>query len=515
VDLTKSSPFLIRVLAALVAAGMLSLIAAPYGIHQLTWVIFVPMFWALREDTPRQNRWLAFIYGTFAVATIFRWLLATITIFSNLPYAAALVVLGGYSVLYGLPHLLFWPLVHPIRRAMGTAWVLIIPCLQVLVEYFSMYALLFPFNFGATLYRFPEAWQLLSVTGVWGLTWLIFFVNASIAEAIYRRREGREQVIWPICAALSTLSMVIFFGAWRFEQVEKQLQEAPTVRIAQFQSSTTMQERLAGSARDTFYDWVNATKQLSPGQVDLVVWPEGASPYHLNTGKAAKIISDLAKDLGVEMIVGGGTREREADPKMGESKVRIFNSVYFFGSDGEIKDRYDKMVPLPFGEYLPFAETFPWLADLIQGPGSFRAGQEAVVFETAKGKVATPICYEAILTYVCRKFPEPTFFVNVTNDAWFGDTASTHQHAMLAAVRSTELGIPLYRSAYTGASMAIEPHGNRHSETAAFEKVERVVTLRLANIPTFYRSFGDWFVALCALVLMACAGMAPWRRRQN
>jgi apolipoprotein N-acyltransferase len=511
----SSNSFVLRVGAALLAAGSLSLIAAPYGIHLLTWVVFLPMFWALREETPRHNRWLAFIYGTFAVASIFRWLLDTITIFSSLPYIGAMVVLGGFSVLYGLPHLLFWPLVHPIRRATGTAWVLIIPCLQVVVEYFSMYTLLFPFNFGATLYRFPEVWQLLSITGVWGLTWLIFFVNASLAEFIYRSREGRAQVIWPLCASLSTLSLVILFGSWRFEQVEKQLQAAPTVRIAQFQSKMTMQERLSGSARETFYEWVDATKLLEPGQVDLVVWPEGASPYPLNSGKAAAIIGKLAKDLNVEMIVGGGTREREADAKMGESKVRTFNSVYFFGKDGEIKDRYDKMVPLPFGEYLPFAETFPWLADLIEGPGSFRAGDEAVVFKTAHGNVATPICYEAILTYLCRKFPDPTFFVNVTNDAWFGDTASTHQHAMLVAVRATELGIPLYRSAYTGASMAVEPHGNTHSETGAFEEARRIVTLRLGNVPTFYRRFGDWFVALCALALLASLALAPWRRQDS
>jgi apolipoprotein N-acyltransferase len=215
------------------------------------------------------------------------------------------------------------------------------------------------------------------------------------------------------------------------------------------------------------------------------------------------------------MIVGGGTRERQADTEMGESKVQIFNSVYFFGKDGQIKSRYDKMVPLPFGEYLPFAQTFPWLADLIQGPGSFRAGTEAVIFESEHGRISTPICYEAILTYVCRKFENPQLFVNVTNDAWFGDTAATHQHAMLAMVRSAELGIPLYRSTYTGSSMAVEPHGHVHSQTGVYEQVRRIVTVRMLDIPTFYRKYGDWFVLLCLFSLLLASAIAPWRRRNT
>ena len=96
--------------------------------------------------------------------------------------------------------------------------------------------------------------------------------------------------------------------------------------------------------------------------------------------------------------------------------------------------------------------------------------------------------------------------MNVTNDAWFGDTAATHQHAMLAAIRSIELGVPLVRAGYTGVSFVVEPHGVIHSETRPFERENRIVGVRMATISTLYGQLGDWFAWLCVLVSLAGFG---------
>ena len=153
-----------------------------------------------------------------------------------------------------------------------------------------------------------------------------------------------------------------------------------------------------------------------------------------------------------------------------------------------------------FGEYLPFGEYVPWLGEMIGGIGNFKAGEEAVVFDGVI-KAATPICYEAILPGLCRQYVDPDALINVTNDAWFGDGAAPHLHAMLAAIRATELGIPVIRSGYTGISFIVEPHGVIHAETEPFTDVARIVTVRMAKVPTPYARFGDWFVLLCAVGL--------------
>src|SRR5690606_20455181 len=87
----------------------------------------------------------------------------------------------------------------------------------------------------------------------------------------------------------------------------------------------------------------------------------------------------------------------------GDEWIENYNSAYLFGRDGAIVGRYDKVVPLPFGEYLPLSDTFPILRTWIEGPGDFRAGREV---NTINGQVTlgTPICYEAILPYLCRRY---------------------------------------------------------------------------------------------------------------
>lgn len=501
---------ILRIAVTVVAAASLSLLAAPTNLHWLHWVALVPMFWVLRAETPRANFWLGWLYGLVGVALLFRWLVDTIVVFSNLGIVLAVGVLLLFGAAFGSPYAILWSAVHRLRRRLGPGWILALPALQVVLEYASMYVLLFPYNHGVSQYRFPLTWQLASVTGVWGVTALLFFVNSVLGEWIYRAREGGPAPVGWLCSAVWTVSLVIAFGAWRFERVEAILREAPTVRIAQLQSSLDMEYRMSHSTAQAFRDWVNATEALPAGSVDLVVWPEGACPYDLNVGKAVQILSEVAAAGDFEMVIGGGSRERVPDPDMGEAKVRLYNSVYFFERTGEVTGRYDKMVPLPFGEYFPFGDWVPWLRDSIEGIGGFRAGKEPVVWQGEHGGLAAPICYEAILPSVIRRFGAADLIVNVTNDAWFGDTAAPSQHAMLAAVRSVELGIGMYRSAYTGISMVVEPHGNIHSETEPFVDLSRAVTVRRATVPTLYRRFGDWFVAVCGIGLFLALLAAPW-----
>ena len=504
-----------RVVVTILSALVLGVLAAPYGWYPLAFVAYVPMFWVLRPDTPRSNRWLGYLYGVVSVAAIFRWLVDTITIFSNIPWILAVGILLLFAAAFGTPYAIIWAAVHPLRRRFGSYWMVALPALLVVVEYISMYVLLFPYNQGVSQYKNPWTWQILSVTGIWGVSFLVLFVNTTLGESFYRRQESKPLPFAWMVSSLALLAIVTAWGAQRFERVELALRDADSIRVAQIQSAKGMEERMAGSSSAAFREWVDATAAIPPGSADLVVWPEGACPYDLGGGRARTSLSNLAKKGGFEMVIGAGTREREVDEEMGETHVRVFNSVYFFGEDGEVAGRYHKMVPLPFGEYLPFAETFPFLADLIEGPGNFRAGEEPVVVQTDHARIAAPICYEAILPSVCHRFPDPDLLVNGTNDAWFGDTAAPHQHAMLAAVRAVELGVPVFRSAYSGVSMVIEPHGHTYATTEPFTQVNRIVTVRLGKFGTLYRRHGDWFVGASFLLLLIGFGIAPWTRSKD
>ena len=515
----NAPPLIVAALVAALAGSVQAILAPPTNLHWLHWIAYLPMFWVLRPDTPRRNAALGYLYGIVSVAVIFRWLIDTITLFSNLPMVLAVAVLLLFSMAFGAGYPLLWGSVHPLRKRLGVGWVLAWPAVQVLIEWVGMRVFLFPYNQGVSQYRAPLVWQIVSITGIYGATYLVLLVNAALAEAMYRRQEGRPAPWGALGGALATLALTLGFGKWRYEAVEARLRQAEVLRVAQLQSPTDMLERMDGTARQAFDEWQTLTATLEPGSVDLVVWPEGACPYDLSPAgeepnRATRMVAQLARDGGFQLMIGGGTRRREVDPEMGETSVNVFNSVYWFTEEGEVLDQYDKMVPLPFGEYLPFTDYFPWIKDYIRGPGDFERGTVPLVYEGRAARFATPICYEAILPGVCNLYEDAELLVNVTNDAWFGDTAATHQHAMLAAIRSTELGVPLVRSGYTGVSFVVEPHGVIHSETTAFEEVHRVVGVRLGHERTLYALLGDWFVALCLLGLIGGWLSAP-RLRQH
>jgi apolipoprotein N-acyltransferase len=641
-----------RTAVTVLGAAFLSLCVAPWEIAWTHWFAYLPLFWVLREETPRANRWLLLLYGSIAELIIYFWITETVTLFSNIPFVGAVAINLLFGAVYGLPYLATFAPMHAMRRRLGDGWMLALPCWAVVVEWLALKLILFPYNQGVSQYRTPAVWQLASVTGIWGISWLLIFVNATLGESVYRLREGRRLPYGWLAAAGALLGATLAFGTWRYQAVEAELASAPVKRVQQVQSPYTMQERLGRRASDNLVFWANATAELPPGAADLVVWPEGACPYQLNEGATASALWRMAIAGGFDMIVGAGTREREGDKDRGEDvKVRIFNSVYAFqrsrlevpartpqddwaslramscdlgrghvftwpeaavlaevgeatGDDPacaaklrareaelgartkasealrtlQLSDRswwsrartytsrraepgdalgfvealvmekskpavqlfrdaqcrdgdcltltwsceagvgcevfpeaehYDKMVPLPFGEYLPLGETFPWLNDWIEGPGNFRAGTEPVVFDVAGVRASSPICYEGILGYVCDRYESPDMLVNVTNDAWFGDTPASALHGMLVTVRAIELGVPVVRSAYSGVSFVVEPHGRIVAETSLFTQVNRVVDVRVKRVWTLYSVWGDWFVLVSALGVAAAA----WRAR--
>jgi apolipoprotein N-acyltransferase len=495
-----------RVVAVVLGAATLSVLAPPLNLAWLHWVAYLPMFWALDPEDDRLNLRLSWLYGTVGLAGLFSWIYHTITVFAPMiPLPATLGILLLFSAVFGAQYVLLWPAVYPLRRALGAWWVLAFPALEVTVEFLAMKLLLFPYQHGVSQFRTPWVWQLASVTGVWGVSFLLFLVNSALAEVMFRMRERRAFPVQVVGAAAATLAAVLGYGAWRYHRVSAVLDAAPVARVAQIQSDLGMEYRMSHSARDAWNWWMAETKKVEPGTADLVIWPEGASPYDLNQDEsgrenlAPKVLSEQAVRGGFEMVVGGGTRLRNPDAGMGEDAVSVFNSTYFFRSDGTIAGHYDKMQPLPFGEYLPFQEWLPKGLGRALNIGDFKAGTVPVLFDSAKGKIATPICYEAILPGTCSLFRDADLLVTVTNDAWFGDTANPYQHAMLAACRSIELGIPMVRSAYTGVSFVVEPNGDLHDETRPFEKVNRIVQVKLAKFDTLYARIGNWFPALCAL----------------
>jgi apolipoprotein N-acyltransferase len=494
-----------RTLAALVSGLILTLVSPPYGLHALHWVSFVPLFTALVPDSPRTNFKLGYLTGFSGVFCLFFWLAQTITVFSNIPLVLAAGIVVLFAAVWGLPYGFVAMAIHPLRRRFGPAWIFLFPAVWVGMEYLQ--PALFPYYQGVGQYRVPWVWQLASVFGAMGVSYLILLVNCALAALVMARREGTKLPLGAAGVVAALWFANLGFGAWRYQHVEDVLATAPVVRASILQQHVTMVTRLSERGPDVLKSWLQLTSLIADQKPDLVVWPEGSIGYNPNEGKAKELFSTLTQKGDFDFLIGAGTST--ADPENPKHRAS-WNSCYLFGRTGEILGRYDKMVPLPFGEYLPWPVSY--LRPYIEGVGNFRAGTTPHVFDTGRFTFTTPICYEAILEGQMRQMMDADLFVNITNDGWFGDTSAPHQHAMLAAVHATELGRPLLRIAYTGVSMVVEPNGNIPVETRPYSDVAEVVPIRMAKFETPYRTWGGYFPLVSSLA-GGMALVAALRRR--
>ena len=497
--------FWIKVLIMMLAGISMKLISPPIGWYELHWFNLIPAFLCLRSHHLKENALLMYVFGISLIASNYYWISESIIAFSNLPTIIAWACVLGYAVLYAIPFALLGWGVHWSRQKFGFQWIWLLPGLQVMLE--QLWPALFPYYHGALFYRSPITWQFASIFGVTGVTYLIFLSNALGTELIWSKLE--KQPIFRKDHLFATLIFIghLIFGWQRYQSVENTLQEAPTLKAAILQQNVTMQHRLERNPWYAIRDWSKQTLEVARQKPDLVVWPEGAlggpinpndeTPTRILEGKSLKqFFGELASNNDFSLLIGGGTVtfHDELDDE-GYPTYTAYNSCYLFDNAGEIAGRYDKMVPLPFGEYIPFSETFPILRKIIKGPGNFRAGDTVTYFKAKSDDLeytfSTPICYEAILNSQMRKMSNADLFINITNDAWFGDTAAPHQHAMLATVQSMEWGRPMLRLAYTGVSFVVEPHGNILYETKPFEDVTKTGDIRMTSIPTIYRK-GGW-----------------------
>ncbi len=135
------------------------------------------------------------------------------------------------------------------------------------------------------------------------------------------------------------------------------------------------------------------------------------------------------------------------------------NSLFALGTGGLIEGIYDKWHLVPFGEYQP--DWLPTSLQLVPGGGFARGPGPRTLHIPGLPAVGVLICYEAIFpSQVVDPNDRPDWMVNITNDAWFGNSAGPRQHLAAARFRAVEEGLPLLRAANTGISAAFDAKGH-------------------------------------------------------
>jgi apolipoprotein N-acyltransferase len=362
----------------------------------------------------------------------------------------------------------------------------------------------FPWNaFGYTIMPVPLMMQAASLVGLWGMTLLAFLVFA--APVLWFRRTGGGRVADRVaCAVLMALFLVdLGYGAWRLRAIDVAM--VPGVQLRLVQPMIAQDEKWASGQDDEIlgrYLSLSATGMADDTKAPFthLIWPETAFPFLLDQKPNALATIGALLPEGTTLVTGAARAE------WGDAnEPRVFNSLQVIDHDGAVRHSYDKVHLVPFGEYLPFEAVLSriGLRQMVALPGGFDAGKATVTLPLEGAPKFGPlICYEIIFPgAVSRSEDRPGWLVNVTNDAWFGDTSGPWQHLHQTVVRAVEEGIPVVRAANSGISAIIDPLGHFVGTLGLGKSGVLDGSLPEALPATFYSRFRDHLYF--ALIILA------------
>jgi len=364
---------------------------------------------------------------------------------------------------FGIPALLalFYGIAAAMARLMwsdGLGRVAAIAASFGIAEWLRTFVLTgFPWNaIGQAAMPIPVLMQSVGVVGMIGMNTLTVFVLAM--PALLAGRRGR---ITGFTLAVLLIALHAGYGSWRLSTAEPDPETLLTVRIVQ--PSIEQTDKWDGDLRDrifsTYLDLSALPHQEGQPRPDLIVWPETSIPFILSERPDALVaLGELVQEN--QSLFVGAIRLEDVGTTLPD---RYYNAVVAINDRGETYDAVDKIWLVPFGEYLPFSDLFSRLGmrQLVQSVSAFSPGGPRRAIETATGVRALPfICYEIIFPGITGYGDTSAdIILNITNDAWFGDTPGPYQHFRQAQIRAVESGRPLVRSANNGISGVVDAYG--------------------------------------------------------
>lgn len=498
---------------ACLSAGLLLLSFPKFDLSILAWVGLVPLLVALEGKSLRRAFFLAYLAGLIAFLGISYWLWA-VPDYRVIDGILLCLYLPQYVSVWGLT--LNW-----IRKRTGASLALAAPPLWVTLEYIRSHLsfLSLPWALmGHSQYSHPTLIQISSITGVYGLTYLIVLVNAAIAEVMISLRRGPPEPLSPLLVArwfpASLIIAGVLLAATSFYglSVLSRGIDGRRITIAAIQGNIPQDTKWNASYQQLILDrYAGLTHQAAQQRPALIVWPETAVPGDVrHRPELQRKVAEVAIEAKTHLLVGSSEYAKFSDRRF---EGRYYNSMFLFEPDGKIAGQYRKIALLPFGEYEPLNNVFHWPKAIVSSVGKFLPGNEYTVFRVGDTSFGAVICWEIIFPDLFREFVKrgARFIVNGTNDAWFYE-AFPYQLLAMSTFRAVENRVPVVRAANTGITAFIDPFGRIEprlrgpGQKELFVEGFLVGTIALSDERTFYTRFGDLFaflqIAACAVLLL-------------
>ena len=346
--------------------------------------------------------------------------------------------------------------------------------------------------------------QSASIIGIYGISF-ITLILVTTPVIILQYGKSRKYYLWTFVSLiiLGSLSLIMF-GIERLQTSSNDVVPNITLRLVQpniQQSKKWDPENIENNLNKLLA--LSTTSRTE--QINYIIWPETAVTYFLEYEEEVL--------MRLKQIVPPGGYLFTGAPRMilsDGNPSKLWNTIHIINDSGNIIHSYDKMHLVPFGEYLPFRNLLKTvsLGRIVQGGLDYSPGDGPRTFSLPGIPIVSMlICYEAIFpSHVVDSEIRPAWLLNITNDAWYGDTVGPYQHFSIVRLRSIEQGLPLIRTANTGITGLIDPFGRVVSSINLNEAGFLDIQLPAAINPTIYSKYGInipiIFIITCLVLLI-------------
>lgn len=460
--------FWIAAILAFLAGALASMAMAPYHFWPVLFISFSILLALIYYQTsPARHFVLGWLFGFGYFLFSLSWIGNALLVEGN-DYAWAWPL-----AVAGLPALLAF---FPALALLAYSW---LPRPDKLTGYLTFCLLLGASEYlrGVLFTGFPwnlygYAWgnhlvllQVLDLIGPYGLTLGTIFLAALPGYFILARNYITSGIITVLAGA--GVFAALFYGQSVLTSHELKVDERVTLKLVQPnipQSEKWHPDKIAQHF-EKLVDMSRPDSAAAPEKTTLIIWPETALHFlYLEDRGARNYLKAMLQDYeGPAFLISGALLYDRTDKT-------FTNSIITLNKDAELVSRYDKFHLVPFGEYIPFQNWIP-LEPVTRFQGFERGpGPQTLSFEESTLPAFSPlVCYEILFPGRVRDiYSDSDFIVNVTNDAWYGDSAGPHQHFLKARFRAIEERRPVIRVANTGITGIIDPKGNILMQTDVF-----------------------------------------------
>ena len=462
--------------AAALSAAMLYL---SFQLYRYSWITasmaLLPLLAvSARAQSARAATGIGLLCGFIFYYIELYWITNSIAGFTSLPAAVVILVMALLALYMGLYLAIFCGVWHYLKRqenlqsaagkiiaalAGAAAWILLEDLRGCFLGGFPWHPL------GLTQIDNQLCSWLLPFGGVRLLSGLVVFANLLLylTGAALLKKRVRDALLYGALLVLPLIGSALFISNLNKNPVSQSHTAKPSgnklthTRIAVIQPNILQKEKWRPENRDKIVRKLLSLCRKSLEQhPDIIVWPEAALPLLLeNQPLIFNRLRHFSTDNRVSLMLGS--------PRLIKSKKRpgktLYNAIFLI-SPGRQLQIYNKIKLVPYGEFTPLATLFPFISKIVPGL-SYSPGKKILNFKLQQLKIAPSVCFEGVFPAFTAGFfaAGADLLINLTNDAWFGDSPGPRQHLANIRLRALENNCTIVRCANTGISAIINPAG--------------------------------------------------------